>query len=210
MLRVVWSRKSALTVAVLLVLVSGSLTACSSTVGAKQSSAKKCTPTSAHVSFGGPIQGKKQPIEAHLISFQDGVMLSTPIRTSADTAATFSYSDGRSLSGISSTSEADWRLSLLGRVRKTQTVPTGFGDGKPVEPSDITPDASSGKYVVVTEEELTTVPFTIACSGERTLKGNIAAVADTGSYTTLTQCGTTPSGLSPEIVALMGPACTQE
>ncbi|HEX4403139.1 MAG TPA: hypothetical protein VHZ98_17640 [Galbitalea sp.] len=202
------SRKYAIAAAVLLVLVSGSLTSCSSNVGAKQSAAKECTPASAQVNFGSPTQGKKQAIEAHLISFQDGVMISTPIQVSADTEPTFSYSAHRSLSEISSTSETNWQSSLLSRVRKTRTVPTGFGDGKPVEPSDVTPDASSGKYVVVTEEGLTTVPFAIGCSGEKTLKGNMAALAGAGADTTLTACGTT-SGIPPEILALMGPACTQ-
>jgi hypothetical protein len=194
----------------LVLLVSGSLTARTSTISPQQSAAKKCAPTSAQISFGSAIQGKKEPVEAHLISFEDGVLVSTPMQTSVDTAATFGYPGERSISDISSTSEGAWQSSLLMRVRKTGKVPTGFGDGTPVEPSDITPDASSGKYVVVTEEELTTVPFTIACSGEKTLAGDVAAFADTGSYSTLTQCGTTPEGLSPEIVALMGPACTQE
>ena len=168
-----------------------------------------CTPASAHITLGSPIEGKKQPVEAHLISFQNGVTLSTPIALLTDTLATFSYSDHRSLAGISSTSETKWQSALLSRVRNTRGLPTDFGDGQPVEPSDVAPDASSGKYVEVTEEELTTVPFTIECSGEKTLTGNAAALADTGTFTTVTQCGTT-SGISPEIIALMGPPCTQE
>jgi hypothetical protein len=209
MFRMMWSRKRAVTVAVLLVLASGSLTACSSGISTKQSAAKKCTPASAHIVLGSPVEGKELPVEAHLISFQDGVTLSTPIRLVTDTRATFSYSNHRSITGISTTSETDWQTSLLLRVRKTRGLPTDFGDGKPVDPSDVTPHSSSGKYVVVTEEELTTVPFTIVCSGEKTLKGHMAALADTGTFTTVTQCGTT-SGISPEIYALMGPACTQE
>ncbi len=196
--------------AVLVVLVSGSLAACTSTVPPKQTSAHNCTPNSAHISWGSPVSGKREPVEAHLISFEDGVLISTPITTEADTHATFSYSGERSISDVSSTGETKWQESLLSRLRKTDAVPTDFGNGAPVEPGDFTPSTPSGKYVVVTEENLTTVPFTISCAGEKSLAGEVAAVADTGSYGTIEQCGTSTESIAPEIVSIMGPACTQE
>jgi hypothetical protein len=196
---------------VLAVFVVGSLSACSSPVSPKQSAAHNCTPTSAHVSWGSPVQGKKVPAEAHLINFEDGVLVSTPIPTNSDTDAHFSYAGDHSISDISSSAQIDWQANLLSRLRKkTGTVPSDFGGGNPVDPSDITPATTVGKFVVVTEEKVLTVPFTISCSGEKALPGSVAAVADIGTYSTLTQCGAIPDGTPQEIVALMGPACAKE
>jgi hypothetical protein len=185
------------------------LPACTSTV---QDAAPKrgCLPARAHISFGKPVQGAKAPIEAHLISFDGGVQLSTPIQTTTDTSAFFSYAGETSFADISSVSDSDWQSVLLSRLRRTKSVPSGFGNGTAVDPSDVAPDTQSGKYVVVTEEALTTVPFSVSCTGDGKLSGTIAAYADTGSYTTLTECGAIPAGTPDEIVALMGPACTQE
>ncbi len=196
---------------VLAVLVVGSLSACSSPVSQKQAFAHHCTPSSAHVAWGSPIDGKKVPIEAHLISFEDGVEISTPIPTDSDTDALFSYVGDRSITDISSSAEVDWQANLLSRLRKkTGTVPSDFGNGAPVDPSDITPATTIGKFVVVTEEKVMTVSFAISCAGEQTLAGSVASVADTGSYSTLTQCGAIPDGTPQEIVSLMGSACTKE
>jgi hypothetical protein len=151
----------------------------------------------------------REPVEAHLISFENGVRLSTPIHVPTDANADFSYSDIDALSRISSTSQSVWQASLLRKVRATKSVPSGFGDGTPASPSDITPKASSGKYVVVTEEALTTVRFRITCSGEKPLSGTVSAFADTGTFSTITRCGSIPANTPEAIVSLMGPACTQ-
>jgi hypothetical protein len=195
----------------LAVLIFGSLSACSSPVSQKHASADNCTPSSAKVTWGVPVQGKKVPVEAHLISFEDGVQVSTPISTNSDTDAHFSYAGDRSITDISSTPEVDWQASLLSRLRKkTGIVPSDFGSGAPVDSGDITPSTTIGKFVVVTEEKSLSVPFTISCAGEKALSGSVAAVANIGAYSTLTECGAIPDGTPQEIVSLMGPACTKE
>ena len=190
-------------------LVAGSLAGCTSTVSPKQAARQGCTPNSARVHWDAPVQGMREPVEAHLISFENGVTLSTPIPVSADSNADFSYPDVDALSRISSASETSWQASLLKKVRATKTVPSSFGDGTPATPSDITPKATSGKYVVVTEEALTIVRFTITCSGEKPLSGSVSAFYDSGTFSTITRCGSIPSGTPQAIVSLMGPACTR-
>jgi hypothetical protein len=185
-----------------------SLVACTP-AAPKLTAAQKCTPTNAKISWGTPVDGAKQPVEAHLLSFQGGVAISTPVQTSVSTSATLSFAHAGRTSDFSKISIDPWYRALVASVRATKAVPSGFGDGKPVEPSDIQPSRAAGKYFVVTEEKLTTVPFTIACAGEKPVTGSLAAYADTGSYGTITQCGTMPKGLSPVIIGLMGPACTR-
>ena len=177
----------------------------------KQSAEHNCTPSSARVRWGSAVEGKKVPVEAHLITFEDDVLVSTPIPTESDTNAYFSYAGDSSITDISSTSQTKWQASLLSAVRKKSgTVPSDFGNGAPVDPSDMTPAATLGKFVVVTEEKLLTLPFTISCAREPAIEGSVTAVADTGMYSTLTPCGAIPDGTPQEIVSLMGPACTKE
>jgi len=189
-------------------VAAGSLSACTSPAPPRLTAAQKCTPKTAKVSWGDPVQGDKVPIEAHLLAYDGGVAVSTPVPVAADTNASVTFTSGR-LGDISKVSVDSWLASLRAGVVAAGQVPSGFGDGKPVQPSDLKPSRAGGKYFVVTEEKLTTVPFTISCAGEKKLTGRIAAVADTGSYSTISRCGTASTLVPGEIAALMGPACTK-
>jgi hypothetical protein len=196
--------------ALALPLVVGALSACTAPpVPHKLTPAQACTPQTATIQWSTADQLPRTPIAANVLDYSKGANTTSAITTAFSTRPEVQYDKPWTMIEFSTTSVAAWQSALLLSVRRTGQVPETFGTSPEVTGSTLTPSHKSGKYVVVVEENVVSVPFSIACPHEKALTGTVRGPISSAQYSTIASCAGAMTGFPDSVLGLVEEYCTK-